>query len=90
MVDESHTVLDNYVTVREAAVLLGVSESAIRKRVERDTLKHYKGEDGKLYVRLSPMRDMSSTHESHTLMSEMSARIESLERQLDRPKKKHG
>jgi excisionase family DNA binding protein len=39
-------------TIQEAARRLGVSEGAVRKRVARDTLKHHKDEDGRVYVYL--------------------------------------
>jgi hypothetical protein len=41
------------VTVAEAAKRLGISESAVRKRVQRDQIDHDRGEGGKLYVYLS-------------------------------------
>ena len=47
------------VTIQEAARRLGVSESAIRKRVQRGTLQHLKGRDGRVYVYL----DMGETQE---------------------------
>ena len=40
------------VTVAEAALRLGVKEQAIRKRIQRGTLAHDKGEDGRVYVYL--------------------------------------
>src|SRR5215210_2224777 len=52
------------VTVREAAVLLGISEGAVRMRVKRDTLPHTH-EGGRLYVLLDtkPTDDLGSTHD---------------------------
>ncbi len=47
------------VTTQEAARRLGVSESAIRKRVQRGTLQHQKGGDGRVYVYL----DVGETEE---------------------------
>ena len=41
------------VTVAEAAKRLGISESAVRKRVQRDQIDHDRDEGGKLYVYLS-------------------------------------
>jgi predicted transcriptional regulator len=41
------------VTVAEAAKVLGISESAVRKRVQRDQIDHGRDEGGKLYVYLS-------------------------------------
>jgi len=40
------------VTIAEAARILGVKEPAIRKRIQRGTLDHDKGEDGRTYVYL--------------------------------------
>jgi|SRR5215210_5854231 len=40
------------VTIAEAAQMLGVKEPAIRKRIQRGTLEHDKGEDGRTYVYL--------------------------------------
>ncbi|MDP9439191.1 MAG: hypothetical protein M3P49_10665, partial [Actinomycetota bacterium] len=39
-------------TVHEAAVMLGLSVDAVRKRAERGTLRREKGEDGTVYVLL--------------------------------------
>ena len=87
---------DRRVTIREAAILLGVSEGAIRKRVDRGTLEHDKGEDGRVYVYLTSGItdgvpggddngvDASSTHESTPLISEMRSRIDFLEDELRR------
>ena len=43
---------DGRVTLREAAIRLGVSEGAIRKRVARGTLRSEMGTDGRRYVYL--------------------------------------
>jgi len=37
-------------TVREAAENLGISEDAVRKRIQRGTLAHRKASDGHVYV----------------------------------------
>jgi excisionase family DNA binding protein len=42
------------VTVQEAARRLGVKDDAIRKRIQRGTLEHDKGPDGRVYVYLGP------------------------------------
>ena len=44
----------NRVTVREAAVLLGISPEAVRARLRRGTLERETGDDGSVYVVLSP------------------------------------
>jgi hypothetical protein len=40
------------VTIQEAARRLGISEGAVRKRVTRDTLRHDKAPDGRVFVYL--------------------------------------
>jgi hypothetical protein len=69
-------VTDRRLTLREAAIRLGVSEGAIRKRVARGTLRSEIGTDGKRYVWLNGTdegadrgEDTSSTHESGALKS---------------------
>lgn len=77
---------DERLTLRQAAARLGVSESAIRKRVERGTLRSDKGQDGRRYVYLDSAElgadevadtgadtgaDTSATHEREALISEM-------------------
>ena len=83
---------DKRVTIREAALLLGVSEGAVRKRVDRATLRSDKGKDGRVYVYLSDGEDggydngvdASTTHASNPLISEMRSRIDFLEQELRR------
>ena len=70
---------DKRLTLRQAAARLGVSESAIRKRVERGTLRSDKGPDGRRYVYLDTGADTvtdegadpSATGERDALISEM-------------------
>jgi hypothetical protein len=40
------------VTIQEAALRLGVKDDAIRKRIQRGSLEHEKGPDGRVYVYL--------------------------------------
>ena len=75
-------------TVAEAARVLGVTESAVRGRINRGTLEAER-EGGTVYVRLSDeqLSDNQQTTvdysgESSALTSALEARIESLERQL--------
>ncbi len=49
--DGDETTTGRY-TVHEAAMMLGLSVDAVRKRAERGTLKREKGEDGAVYVLL--------------------------------------
>ncbi len=46
--------MDERVTVSEAAARLSISEGAVRQRINRGTLPHEKGEDGRIYVFLNP------------------------------------
>jgi hypothetical protein len=85
-------------TVAEAADALGISHSAVRKRVERGTLQADKDEDGRLHIYVDTRdigrethRDTSHEPSSATreerrdeLVEEMRERIESMERQLER------
>jgi hypothetical protein len=87
--------VDTRVTISEAAMLLGISEGAVRKRVDRGSLRHDKGTDGKVYVYLpGPASrgthgddvgdDVSTPLESNALTSEMRSRIDFLEEELRR------
>ncbi len=87
-------------TLREAAARFGVSESAIRKRVERGTLRSDKGPDGKRYVYPDEAElvadnvadigaDQSATGEPTALISEMRGRIEDLRDQLEAERQAH-
>jgi hypothetical protein len=74
------------VSIREAAKILDVSESAIHKRVQRGTLAHDKGPDGRVFVYLDVLSDAvpDGVHHPSTeaLISEMRDRIGFLEREL--------
>src|SRR5215212_588050 len=86
-------VADERLTLRQAAARLGVSESAIRKRVERNTLRSEKGADGRRYVYLGSVADTvadaSATHERGALISEMRAHNETLREQLEAERQAH-
>ncbi len=65
---------------------MGVSDSAIRKRVQRGTLQHHKEQDGRVYVYL----DMGETVEDKVrdasrdeLVDELRDRVRRLEQDLD-------
>src|SRR5215213_4369751 len=90
-------VADERLTLRQAAARLGVSESAIRKRVERGTLRSDKGPDGRRYVYLDSVADSvadtgadtSATPERDALISEMHAHNETLREQLAAERQAH-
>src|SRR5215208_7147897 len=76
------------VTVREAAVLLGISEGAVRMRVKRRTLPSTR-EGGRLYVLLNidPTPEPDRPHDgTHDRTSEL---IDTLREQLDAERQAH-
>jgi excisionase family DNA binding protein len=80
------TVQHERLTIQEAAHRLGVSESAVRKRIKRGTLKREKTEDGRVLVYMeasAPGTEEVRTHERDALISEMQQRLARLERELD-------
>ena len=79
------------VTIREAAAHLGVTEAAIRKRIQRRSLKKEMGSDGRVYVYLDLSRDMSHPESQihrdplvEELIEELKDRVAFLERSLER------
>jgi hypothetical protein len=93
-------VADDRLTLRQAAAVLGVSESAIRKRVERGTLRSDKGPDGRRYVYLDVAKtgddtvtdkgaDASVTGERDALISSKDQTIAVLQEQLDAERAAH-
>ena len=88
---------DTRLTLRQAAAALGVSESAIRKRVERGTLRSDKGADGRRYVYVHNVadnvadegEDTSATREHDALISELRAHNDTLREQLEAERQAH-
>ncbi len=88
---------DERLTLRQAATRLGVSESAIRKRVERGTLRSDKGADGRRYVYLDTGADTvtdegadtSATGARDALTSELRAHNDTLREQLEAERQAH-
>jgi hypothetical protein len=79
------------VTIREAAARLGVTEAAIRKRIQRGSLGKELGEDGRVYVYLDLSQDMSQPESQvhrdplvEELLEELRDRVAFLERLLER------
>jgi hypothetical protein len=74
------------VTIREAAARLGVTEAAIRKRIQRGSLDKEMGQDGRVYVSLDLSQDKShpeSQVESEALVESLQDQIAFLRTQLD-------
>jgi hypothetical protein len=79
------------VTIREAAARLGVTEAAIRKRIQRGSLDKEMGSDGRVYVYLDLSQDKSHSESQvysnplvEELIEELRDRVAFLERTLER------
>ena len=79
------------VTIREAAVRLGVTEAAVRKRIQRGSLGKELGQDGRVYVYLDLSQDASHPESQvhrdplvEELVEELRDRVAFLERSLER------
>jgi predicted ArsR family transcriptional regulator len=75
------------VTVQEAARQLGITESAVRKRVQRGLLEHDKEADGRLYVYLDTQdkdRDRVRDSSYDMLVRRLENENEFLRRELER------
>lgn len=77
MVDDSHRY-----TVAEAARALGITETAVRARIQRGTLDSER-DGGTVYVRLSADEATDKTHEQSELVEALRDQIDTLKRQLD-------
>jgi hypothetical protein len=89
-------VTDTRLTLRRAAAALGVSESAIRKRVARGTLRSDMGPDGRRYVYLDTVADTvidegadAVPHERNAFISELRAHNDTLREQLEAERQAH-
>jgi excisionase family DNA binding protein len=56
-VGEARDTAQDRVTIQEAATRLGVKEDAIRKRIQRGTLRHEKTEEGRVFVWVDATQD---------------------------------
>lgn len=72
---------DRRVTVTDAAVLLGLSEDAVRSRLKRGTLRKEKGQDGTVFVVLDPdtATDQQSPTSDHPRTDDPTGRNDLLE-----------
>jgi hypothetical protein len=85
-------VTDTRLTLRQAAAALGVSESAIRKRVARGTLRSDIGPDGRRYVYLDTVNDEgadAAPYARNALISELRAHNDTLREQLEAERQAH-
>jgi excisionase family DNA binding protein len=67
------------VTIQEAARRLGIKEDAIRKRIQRGSMRHEKAEDGRVYVWVDAAQDATQDERLEDLREQISY----LRRQLD-------
>ena len=86
MSDQSHDSRDEGTTVAEASRILGISEGAVRKRVERKKLAAKRTTDGRLVVHLE--RDTTATDTTrqsrvHRYTRGLEAEVEYLRRLLE-------
>jgi hypothetical protein len=80
------------VTIREAANRLGVTEAAVRKRIQRGSLGKEVGSDGRVYVYLDLSQDMShpeSQIHREPLVEELRDQVGYLREQLRREQDAH-
>ena len=76
----------NRLTVAEAADRLGITQDAVRQRIRRDTIRHDKDENGRVYVYLDStntdhdsVRDTVHDGVRDELVEELRDRVRSLE-----------
>ena len=63
---EGQDATQDRVTIQEAARRLGVKEDAIRKRIQRSSIRYEKAEDGRVYVWVDATQDTSRDTERTT------------------------
>src|SRR5215218_2256668 len=88
--DKAQARTQDRVTIQEAARRLGVKEDAIRKRIQRGTLRHKKSPEGRVYVWIDSAQDASQDESRVTyqdacseLVEELRDRVRYLERVLE-------
>src|SRR5215203_6981611 len=57
LMGEGQDTTQDKVTIQEAARRLGVKEDAVRKRIQRRSMRHEKAEDGRVYVWVDAAQD---------------------------------
>jgi hypothetical protein len=83
MSDQSHDRRDEGRTVAEAARILGITESAVRKRVERNKLAAERATDGRLIIHLDCDTTATDTTRDRTRQSRDDRYTRSLEEQIE-------
>ena len=85
------------VSVLQAADHLGTTVDALRKRVQRGTIPHERGRDGRVWILLDTGRPRQDTDqdtdrpqsEPDALISEMRGRVDDLREQLEAERQAH-
>jgi hypothetical protein len=82
--DTSKTPLER-LTVADAAALMGVSQDAVRKRIQRNSITWDKDAEGRVYVYLDPSetRQAGDQDASKTALEIMENQVEYLRKQLE-------
>jgi hypothetical protein len=83
MSDQSHDRRDEGTTVAEAARILGITEGAVRKRVERGKLAAARATDGRLIVHLDSDTTATDTTRDRPRQSRDERYTKSLEEQVE-------
>src|SRR5829696_110611 len=82
MGEDQYTAQDR-VTIQEAAQRLGVKEDAIRKRIQRGSMRYEKAEDGRVYVWVDTTQDANQDTAQDERLEDLREQIAYLRRQLD-------
>jgi excisionase family DNA binding protein len=84
--DTAQDAAQDRVTIQEAAERLGVKEDAIRKRIQRRSLRHEKAEDGRVYVWVDEAQDTTQDgqekYRDTTQDTAQDGRLEDLQEQV--------
>jgi hypothetical protein len=81
-VGEDQDAAQDRVTIQEAARRLGIKEDAIRKRIQRGSLRYDKGKDGRVYVWVDTTQDEPDKSRDEYRDTTQDDRIEDLREQI--------
>src|SRR5829696_6043037 len=80
---EGQDTTQDKVTIQEAARRLGVKEDAVRKRIQRRSMRHEKAEDGRVYVWVDAHQDTNRDTGQDERVEDLREQVGYLRRQLD-------
>jgi excisionase family DNA binding protein len=81
-VGEDRDTAQDRVTIQEAAHRLGVKEDAIRKRIQRGSMRHEKADDGRVYVWVDKTQDTDRSSQDAYQDTIQDDRLEDLREQI--------